>query len=126
MLRGAQGIGERRMEGRLAIHEAERRTLAFVQAASKEKPRPHSAPSAKQRDHDQAQNRPQPVILSLLAARVRHLAQHGSQIHSEAPRIGETRWNQMISVHSRNFALSSYRPGSNTADPKHEMLRPPQ
>ena len=66
----AQGLGQSRVTGRFSIRKAERAALPRVQAASEKKRRPHPAPPAKQGDHDQTKNRPQPIVAPLLAARI--------------------------------------------------------
>ena len=76
----AQGFGQRRMTRRRPAYKAEFRLLTPAQAPPKKKGRLHSAPSTQERYDDQAQDRPQHVVLPLLAARVRNLPQNRFQL----------------------------------------------
>ena len=76
----AQGFGQRRMTRRRPAYKAEFRLLTPAQAPPKKKGRLHSAPPTQERYDDQAQDRPQHVVLPLLAARVRNLPQNRFQL----------------------------------------------
>jgi hypothetical protein len=52
------------------------------------------------------------LVLSMPAARVRHLPQNGSQTHCAALRIGEPRSNQIIPIYSSRIPLSVNLPAA--------------
>src|SRR5450631_3598858 len=107
----AKGFGQRRMTRRRSANEAELRLLTPAHTASEKKRRLHATPSAQQRYGDQAEDRPQLVILPLLAARVRNLPQNRLQLHRiRPPRIRKPYSNQNVPVSSTSSSHSANRP----------------
>jgi len=79
-----QRFRQRRMTRRLSTDKAQPCFLPPGQAASKNKSRLHPPPAAQQRQNNQAQDRPQLVVLPLFAARVRNALQNRFQLHAKA------------------------------------------
>ena len=101
----AQGFGQRRMTRCRPAYKAKFRLLTPAQAPPKKKGRLHSAPSTQQRYDDQAQDRPQHVVLPLLAARVRNLPQNRFQLQCRGPLESGSLLNQ----NTRPRSISSVR-----------------
>ena len=101
----AQGFGQRRMTRRRPAYKAEFRLLTPAQAPPKKKGRLHSAPSTQERYDDQAQDRPQHVVLPLLAARVRNLPQNRFQLQCR----GLLESGSLLNQNTRARSISSVR-----------------
>ena len=88
------------MTRRRPAYKAEFRLLTPAQAPPKKKGRLHSAPPTQERYDDQAQDRPQHVVLPLLAARVRNLPQNRFQLQCRGLLKSGSLLNQNIRARS--------------------------
>src|SRR5271166_1341360 len=101
----AQGFGQRRMTRCRPAYKAEFRLLTPAQAPPKKKGRLHSAPPTQERYDDQAQDRPQHVVLPLLAARVRNLPQNRFQLQCR----GLLESGSLLNQNTRSRSICSVR-----------------
>jgi hypothetical protein len=108
----AQGFGQRRMTRRRSTNETKLRLLTPGQTASEKKRRLHAASSAQQRYDDQAQDRLQPVILPLLAARSGTCRKVVFNCIAKASQIRKPYSNQNVPVSSTSSSYSANHPAA--------------